>query len=127
MEEWVGVKASITMTVIDSDTAIAVGSGDLAVLSTPRLIAMCEAATVEAISELISEGKTSVGTRVAVDHLQASALGCQLVIEAKLESVAGRRLDFSVEARQSGVLVMVGNVHRMVVDIANFMHKLDPA
>jgi fluoroacetyl-CoA thioesterase len=127
MEEWAGAKASITMTVMDSDTAIAVGSGDLAVLGTPRLIAMCEAATVEAISALVPEGKTSVGTRVEVEHLQASAVGRQIVIEAKLESVEGRKLVFFVEARQSGALIMAGNVHRVVVDIGKFMDRLDPA
>jgi fluoroacetyl-CoA thioesterase len=125
VEKWLGARALITMTVTDSDTAIAVGSGELAVLGTPRLIAMCEAATVEATSELMPVGKTSVGIMVAVEHLQASVVGRELVIEAKLESVKQRRLEFSVEARQSEVVVLAGTVHRVVVDIDKFMNRLE--
>lgn len=125
MEGWAGAKSSITMTVQDSDTAMAVGSGNLPVLGTPRLIAMCEAATVAAIDNLMPEGKTSVGTRIAVNHLQASAVGSEIVVEARLESTDGRKLEFIVEARQAGALIMSGHVQRILVDTDRFMAGLD--
>ena len=61
-----GLQASLSFTVTESDTALAVGSGSLSVLGTPRLIAWMEAATCAAIAEQLDDGQTSVGTRVEI-------------------------------------------------------------
>ena len=50
------------------DTATALGSGDVAVLATPRLLAWLEAATVAAAADVVGPGETSVGTRVELEH-----------------------------------------------------------
>ena len=63
-----GQSATIEFTVTDQDTASAVGSGDLPVLGTPRLLAWAEAATCAAIKDSIADGQTSVGSRVQLDH-----------------------------------------------------------
>ena len=60
---------TLSFTVEESDTAASLGSGDLAVLGTPRLLAWAEAATCAAIVEELTEEQTSVGTRVALEHL----------------------------------------------------------
>ena len=44
-------------------------------LGTPRLLAWCEAATCAAIDPTLAAGSTSVGTRVELEHLAASAVG----------------------------------------------------
>ena len=44
------MEASLSFTVTDDDTAAALGSGSLAVLGTPRLLAWCEAATCAALA-----------------------------------------------------------------------------
>ena len=54
---------SMTFEVTDQDTAVAVGSGSLPVLGTPRLLAWLEAATCASLVPLLPEGSTSVGTR----------------------------------------------------------------
>ena len=41
-----GLTASVTLVVDDADTALALGSGDVPVLGTPRVIALAEEATV---------------------------------------------------------------------------------
>ena len=66
---------TLTFTVTEADTAIAVGSGSLPVLGTPRLLAWCEAATCAAIEAALPEGGTSVGTRITLEHLAASPVG----------------------------------------------------
>ena len=71
-------EARLTFTVTDDDTAAALGSGSLAVLGTPRLLAWCEAATCAALEGSLPPGGTSVGTRVALDHLAASPVGQQV-------------------------------------------------
>ena len=55
--------ASLIFVVGDDDTALAVGSGSLPVLGTPRLLAWLEAATCACLDPVIPEGSTSVGTR----------------------------------------------------------------
>jgi predicted thioesterase len=42
--------------VTDADTATALGSGDVPVLATPRLIAWMEAATVQSVARFVSGG-----------------------------------------------------------------------
>ena len=75
--------SALTFTVTDDDTALAVGSGSLPVLGTPRLLAWCEAATCAAIEPTLGEGQTSVGTRVQLEHLAASPVGAELKVTAE--------------------------------------------
>ena len=67
--------ATATHIVTEADTAIAVGSGSLPVLGTPRLLAWCEAATCAALDPHLAEGQTSVGTRVDLEHLRPARWG----------------------------------------------------
>jgi fluoroacetyl-CoA thioesterase len=61
--------------VSDADTAAAVGSGDVPVLATPRLIARIEAVTVQAAARFTKAGQTTVGTAVRIEHRRATATG----------------------------------------------------
>ena len=111
------------MVVSDGDTARAMRSGTVDVLGTPRLIALCEEASVRAIAPALSDGSTTVGMKVALDHLQPSAVGERVVAEAVLAKVEGRRLTFTVSASDGRGLVAVGKVLRVVVDVDRFMSK----
>lgn len=110
----------------DQDTALAVGSGSLPVLGTPRLVAWCEAATCAAIDPLLPPGATSVGTRVEVEHRAPSAIGRTLVVAAEVASVEGRTYRFRVRAaHEDGEEVASGWVTRAVVEIERFLARLD--
>src|SRR5215217_4788667 len=74
--ELLGRSATRELVVSEADTAIAVGSGSLPVLGTPVLLAWCEAATCAALD--LPGGQTSVGTRVALEHLAASPVGASV-------------------------------------------------
>ena len=52
------------MTVTDADTALAWRSGSVPVLASPRVIALCEEASIAALAGALGEGETSVGMRV---------------------------------------------------------------
>lgn len=117
--------ATLVFTVTDDDTAAAVGSGSLPVLGTPRLLAWCEAATCAAIDPTLAEGATSVGTRVALEHLAASAVGQQVEVTATSSYVDGRLHRFSVAARNvGGRVVCSGEITRVVVDAGRFLSRL---
>jgi len=110
-----------SLVVGDQDTAVALGSGEVDVLATPRLIALCEEASVLAVTGALEAGKTSVGVRVQFDHLAPVRVGSQVTAEAVLEKVEGRRLIFTVTATDAAGLVGAGRVTRVVVAIADFM------
>ena len=90
------MSAEITLTVTEVDTAMALGSGDVPVLATPRLVALCEEATVAAIAGQLPDGSTSVGTRVEIDHMKPSLVGDAVTARATLVVGDARRLQFTV-------------------------------
>ncbi len=112
--------------VTDDDTASALGSGDVPVLATPRLIAWLEAATVAAAPAL-RDDETSVGTRVDVEHLAASPLGAAIEVVADLTHADGRLIRFAVAAHhdvgEGPVLIARGEVTRVVVRRAAFVAR----
>ena len=124
----VGRTATLELTVTDADTAQAVGSGDLAVLGTPRLLAWAEAATCAAIADDLDDARSSVGTRVQLEHVAASPVGAQVSVTATVSYVDGRLVRFEVVAEHSvdGVSRLVGHgeVTRVVVDRDRFLARL---
>jgi predicted thioesterase len=118
-----GTSATVEMVVTDADTAIALRSGDVAVLGTPRLLALVEEASMKAVAGRVPPGSTTVGMRVQLDHLHPTSVGTVVVAEATLERCEGRRLTFTVSVTDKGGLVAVGRVTRVVVDVERFLEK----
>ena len=119
-----GSSASVDLTVGDDDTAIAMKSGAVPVLATPRLIALSEEACILVVEGKLDNGATTVGQRVQVDHLQPTPVGNRVTAEATLETVQGRRLTFTVSVNDDRVLVAAGRITRVVVDTGRFLDKL---
>jgi predicted thioesterase len=118
-------RTELTFTVGTGDTANALRSGDLDVLGTPRLLAWCEAATCAAAQPLLPPGRTTVGTRVQLEHLAASAVGSVVHVTAELVHADGRLLRFSVAASASDDrLLATGEITRVVVDVERFLARV---
>ena len=105
-------------------TAEYIGSGDMAVLATPALAALMENAAMMAVAAELPEGSTTVGTRLELNHMKASAVGVEVVAEAVLTAVDGRRLTFRIEAREGDTVVGECLHERFVVDRERFLSKL---
>ena len=122
-----GLTASASLAVTEGDTASALRTGDVPVLATPRLVALCEEATCRALDGRLPPGRTSVASRVQFDHLAPVPVGCDVEAEATLEKVEGRRLVFTVtttlHSRDRTGLVGAGRVTRVVVDRPAFLTK----
>jgi len=117
--------ASLTFTVTDDDTAAALGSGDLPVLGTPRLLAWLEAATCAAVAGDLSAAETSVGTQVTVTHRRPSPVGEEVTVTAKVSGREGARVTFTVAATDSGGdEIAGGEVTRAVVERERFLARL---
>jgi len=123
----VGLRATITAEVADTDTAEALGSGDLPVLGTPRLLALAEAACVAAVAPQLEAGQTTVGTAVSLEHKRPSMIGTSIEVEAELTEIIGRRLVFMFIAYGPGqgdeAVIGAGRAERVLVDADRFLAR----
>jgi fluoroacetyl-CoA thioesterase len=122
-----GLSATVLLTVTEADTAECARSGDVPVLATPRLVALCEEASCRALDGRLGAGRTSVASRIQFDHLMPVGIGATVAAEATLERVEGRRLVFTVAATlrsdRHTALVAAGRVTRVVVERERFLDK----
>lgn len=93
-----GLKGEATVKVCKSNTAVAIGSGSVAVFATPMLVALMENAAINALREELPPEQTTVGTKVDVVHLAATPIGMTVIARAELVQVDGRRLLFEITA-----------------------------
>ncbi len=120
-----GLRASGSFSVGDADTAAALGSGDLPVLATPRLIAWSEAVTVRALAGHIADDATTVGTRIEFAHTTGSLVGTEVTIDVVLSAEDGRNLRFDVHAWQGAdVTIARGTIFRALVNRERFLGRL---
>lgn len=118
-----GLTGAVILTVGDDDTALAMHSGDVPVLATPRVVALMEEATVLAINGHLPAGHTTVGVRVQLDHVAPTAVGQDVRAEAQLDKIDGRRLTFTVTVTDGRGLAAAGKVTRVLVELDRFLEK----
>jgi len=118
-----GLTAEVELIVTDADTAVALHSGEVPVLGTPRVVALCEQATVACLVGQLEAGHTTVGHTVQLDHVAPTRVGTEVRAEATLLKVNGRRLTFSVSVSDARGLVAAGKITRVIVDAERFMEK----
>ena len=102
-------------------TAERLRSGDLAVLGTPAVLALVEAAAVAAVTAAMAPGQTTVGASVELEHVAPTAVGASVAATATLVDVEGRRLRFSFEATDPGGPIARGTHTRVIVDRDRFL------
>lgn len=113
-------------TVVNSDnTAAAVGSGSVTVFSTPHMIALMELASLTTVQPHLNPGETTVGTVVNVRHLAATPQGHRVRAVARLESVEGKRLLFTVEAYDEAEKIGEGTHERYIVTLDRFLARVN--
>ncbi len=110
--------------VASEDTAIAQGSGQLEVLATPRLVALMENAAMLTVAPSLSPEETTVGGQISITHLAPSAVGAEIAATAVLEKIEGRKLSFSVSAKEGDKFIGEGTHVRYIVNKEMFMAKL---
>ena len=118
-----GLSAEVELEVTDADTAIALKSGSVPVLATPRVLALCEEATVNALEMELDPDTTSVAMQVQLDHLAPTGVGHKVTAQATVEKISGRRIIFTVCVNDERGLVAVGRVTRVIVEIDRFLEK----
>lgn len=118
-----GLHAEVELEVGDADTAVALRSGSVPVLATPRVVGLVEEAAVLALEGELAAHETSVGMQVQLDHLAPTAVGHSVRATATVEKVTGRRVTFTVSVDDERGRVAVGRVTRVLVDVERFLDK----
>ncbi len=115
-----GLTGRASIKVSDAQTAPEIGSGKVAVLATPVMINMMEAAALDAIERLLPEGHQSLGTHLDVGHYAATPVGMTLRATAEVTKIEGRTVEFRVEAFDDRERVGDGTHARVVVNVGRF-------
>ena len=123
-EPAIGLSGVHSAVVRDVDTAIALGSGSVPVLATPRLVAWLEAAAVAAVEDAIGDGSTTVGTLIDMQHLAATAVGRPVEARATVTSFDGRTIEFELSATDDRATIAIGRHTRVIVDVERFVGGL---
>lgn len=123
MNTCVGDEGFLEYVVKMEDTARAQGSGDLPVLSTPRLIALMEGAAVKALQGGLASGETSVGIRVDICHPAATPVGEKVGVRARVIAVDGGKITFEVEADDRAAVIGKGTHQRYIVQAVDFLER----
>ena len=94
------------------------------VFSTPMMVLMMENAALNALRPFLEPGESAVGTVVNVHHLAATPVGQTVRAEAEVTAVDGRRVAFTVSARDEQEEIGRGTHERIVIDLKRFGARL---
>ncbi len=119
-----GLTHTSKTTVSETNTAIALGSGDMPVFATPAMMALMENAAMLAVANELPDGSTTVGGHIESSHLKPSPVGAEVSATATLEKVDGRKLYFKVSASQGDTVIGEGTHLRFIVDREKFLSKI---
>src|SRR3984885_12180582 len=119
-----GLTGTTEIIVGPEHTAPFVGSGRIAVLATPVMINLIEAAALAAVEHLLPPGHQSLGTHLDVSHVAATPVGLRVTASAEVLGVEGRTITFRVEARDEFEPIGGGTHQRVVVSVARFDERV---
>ena len=105
-------------------TAPFVGSGRIAVLATPVMINLIEAAALAAVEHLLPAGHQSLGIQLDISHTAATPMGLRVIATAEVSRVEGRTISFRVTARDEFETIGGGTHRRVVVSVARFDERV---
>ena len=123
----IGDTYEVREVVAENMTAKSLGSGAMHVFGTPWMIAMMENAAFLLMQQGLPEGKSSVGTRLEIDHLSPSPVGMPVRATAAFTGLSenGKIAFFDVAAYDEAGLIGKGTHQRAYIDVERFMSKCE--
>ena len=119
-----GLTGSATVIVTDETLAPRLGSGAAPVFASPMLVALMEAASVDCVENRLPDGHQSLGVHLDINHTSPTPPGLIVTATATLKAIEGRKLIFTVSARDTHENVGSGTHTRVVVETARFLTRL---
>lgn len=119
----IGMTGTASRKAEEKDLACQVRSGSLPVLATPILSAVMEEAACAAVNPGLAEGETTVGGSISLLHEAPTLEGHTVTAAATVTDVKGKKITFTVTARdESGEIGKADHV-RFIVDEKKFMEN----
>lgn len=109
--------------VTPEDLAVAMGSGSVKVLATPKIVALMEGTAAELAQGYLDDALTTVGAEITVQHLAPTAEGVSVKITAELTESDGRKFKFSLQAEDNAGVIATGTHVRASVKRESFAKK----
>jgi predicted thioesterase len=119
-----GLTGAAELVVGPEHTASFVGSGRIAVLATPVMINLIEAAALAAVEHLLPSGHQSLGIQLDVSHTAATPIGLRVTATAEVTQIEGRTISFRVIARDEFETIGGGTHRRVVVSVSRFDERV---
>ena len=119
-----GLTGTAEIVVGPEHTAPFVGSGRIAVLATPVMINLIEAAALAAVEQILPSGHQSLGIQLDVNHTAATPVGLRVTATAEVSQVQGRTITFRVAARDEFEPIGGGSHRRVVVSVSRFDERV---
>jgi fluoroacetyl-CoA thioesterase len=121
----IGLTGEQTTTVTTELLATQFGSGHVEVYATPAMIALMEAAAINALDPRLPDGQASVGTHIDVKHLAATPPGQTVRAQATITAIEGRQVTLAVQAWDTHELIGEGTHTRFVIDLERFQQRVN--
>jgi predicted thioesterase len=109
---------------VDAGRTIAFMGEEGRVYATPDLVRDIEHTCRDLLLEHADAGEDSVGTGTAVTHLAPTLLGMVVEITATVERIEGRKVDFTITAKDELEPIGSGTHTRFVVDVGKTIERL---
>jgi fluoroacetyl-CoA thioesterase len=109
---------------VDRDRTIGFMGEEGRVYSTPNLVRDIEMTCRQLLLDHGDPGEDSVGTDVSIKHLAPTLLGMTAEITATVAAVDGRKVSFSISAKDELDPICTGTHGRFVVDTAKTVERL---
>ncbi|WP_071131509.1 thioesterase family protein [Enterococcus timonensis] len=111
--------------VTTNDTAAHLLSGTLEVLATPKVVAMVENTCLKECATQLTEGQTTVGVQMTIDHLLPSGVGATIKVVTTLEKTGKKSFSFSFVVYEGEKCIARGQHVRVKVTAETFMETLE--
>ena len=110
----------------NENSAENMGSGDLAVLSTPSLVAFMENAAKNYSNKFLPEEMGSVGSNININHIAPTLIGNSITVRGKITEVIKEKIiKFSIEAYEKDKKIGEAEHTRVIINNTKFLEKLN--
>ena len=119
-----GMTAERVFPVEELHSALQAGSGGVAVLATPGMIAFMENAAFNLLESALPDGFSSVGVLVEVRHLAPTPIGREVRVQVEITEVEGMRVSCDLHAWDEHEHIGTGQHQRVIIDKDSFLKRV---
>jgi predicted thioesterase len=119
-----GIHKSLQRRVGAEMTASQHGNPGFDVLATPALVGLIEETCIGLLEGLLDAKQATVGGRIEVDHVAPTPVGGAVSVNATLDNIDGRRLEFDVVAQDNQEVIARGRHVRYVIEREGFLDRV---